>query len=102
MPTCSWIRERDIEAFYAAVETVPLPGGTLPPVWHCPFCAAYLPEAAGFQVHLEAGHSGRRPFLTIDGVEPKSPEIVRKQIDDTAVNLSTQQKYLSAVINRVF
>ena len=96
MPTCSWIREKDIEAFYAAVETVPQPGGTPPPVWRCPFCPAYFPQPEGFQTHLEAEHSGRRPFMTIGGFEPNSTDIIRKRIDADGLKIfDTTGVYIS-------
>jgi hypothetical protein len=87
MPTCSWILERDSDAFYAALEAVPSPGGIPPQTWHCPFCAAHFEQFESFRLHLEAKHSGRRPFLTFGGSEPTSTDTIRKRIDAADVNL---------------
>jgi len=87
MPTCSWIREKDSDAFYAALEIVPSPGGVPPPSWYCPFCAAHFLQPESFRLHLEAKHSGRRPFLTLGGAEPNSTDIIRKRIDAASVCL---------------
>lgn len=85
MPTCSWIHEKDSDAFYAALEIVPAPGGIPLPSWHCPFCAAHFLQPESFRLHLEAKHSGRRPFLTLGRAEPKSTDIIRKRIDAAGV-----------------
>ncbi|WP_295525991.1 hypothetical protein [Novosphingobium sp. Chol11] len=96
MPTCSWIREKDSDAFYAALESVPSPGGERAPSWQCPFCAAIFPKAESFRLHLEGTHTGRRPFVTFGGAEPKSTDVIRQRIDSKSVAIfDTTRAYLS-------
>lgn len=80
MPTYSWIREKDSDAFYAALESVPRPGGAPVPTWQCPFCVVSHSAADAFRLHLEDKHTLRRPFMTLEGTEPKSVDIIRRRI----------------------
>ena len=85
MPTVGWILEKDNDAFYAATSFVPAPGGELAPNFRCPFCSASFKQPAPLRTHLEERHLGHRPFMTINGIEPKSAETVRKRIEEQAV-----------------
>lgn len=85
MPTCSWILERDSDAFYAAIDNVPGPINEVERSWKCPFCVAWFQEAEAWRQHLSNTHSGQRPFLTIGGSEPSSSDTIRRRVDPKRV-----------------
>lgn len=87
MPTCSWIREKDSEAFYAAIESVPDPIDELARTWKCPFCVLSFREPDAWRIHLSNIHSGQRPFLIFGAFEPSSTDIIRKRIDAEKVGI---------------
>ena len=85
MPTVGWIWDKDNDAFFEATSIVPAPGGEPTPSFRCPFCVASFKEPAPLRLHLEEAHVGHRPFMTINGIEPKSADTVRKRIEPDSV-----------------
>lgn len=96
MPTVGWIWDSDNDDYYAAWSNIPQPRGEVPQTYRCPFCISTFTESAALRSHLDEEHTGKRPFLTIDGVEPKSPEILRANLgahsveifDSTSISIS--------------
>lgn len=87
MPTVGWIWDSDNDDYYAAWSNIPPPGGEVPKKYCCPFCISIFTQSTDLRLHLDSEHTGQRPFLTINGAEPKSPDTFRKFINANAVEI---------------
>lgn len=87
MPTVGWIWDRDNDNYYAAKSTVPDPGGEAPQVFTCPFCIATFNEPEQLREHLDATHTGQRPFMAVAGRELNSNEVIRSTINPESIEL---------------
>lgn len=85
MPTVGWIREGDLERFFAATSSIPDPAPAKAPRHYCPFCHATFETNRQLGQHLVSDHIGGRPFVTFGGREPPSEEVVRTHLSPSEV-----------------
>jgi len=63
LPTCDWIREDGLEAFYESTEHFGDPGLSSGPASLCPVCMISYESGYGLQSNISAEHKVERPVL---------------------------------------
>lgn len=85
--TNSWKRESDVDEWLERMDPTMDPGPPLAPSFNCPFCKLSFPTVATFHVHITDEHSIARPFVLMNGHEPRPRQIVRQRLSQGSIHV---------------